>query len=243
MSGYGKRSAGDQMAEINPQRSRVIGEKLRGIRQLRQMSLRELADRAEVSASMLSQIETGKAYPSVRSLYNIADALAVPVDYFFPEEDGEPAGAGAPPFEMGAGATGALTASEMRAASAPPASAALESAPRSLADAPVVHADHRPTIELKGGVTWARLTMLAEAGAEFLEITYAPGASSGANMSHHEGREFGLILEGELVVELGFDAHTLGPGDSIIFASTTPHRLSNPGPRPMRALWVVLGGA
>jgi uncharacterized cupin superfamily protein len=94
-------------------------------------------------------------------------------------------------------------------------------------------------IELKGGVTWSRLTALAETGAEFLEITYAPGATSGANMSHHEGREFGLILEGELVVELGFDPYTLGTGDSIIFDSTTPHRLTNQTNQPTRALWVV----
>ncbi|MCS7046870.1 MAG: lactate permease LctP family transporter, partial [Gemmataceae bacterium] len=39
---------------------------------------------AEVSASMLSQIETGKAFPSVRSLYSIAAALSLSVDYFFP---------------------------------------------------------------------------------------------------------------------------------------------------------------
>jgi transcriptional regulator with XRE-family HTH domain len=49
------------------------------------MSLRELATEAEISASMLSQIETGKVFPSVRSLYGIASALGVSVDYFFPE--------------------------------------------------------------------------------------------------------------------------------------------------------------
>src|SRR4029434_4468577 len=101
------------MSEINPQRARAIGEKLRAIRQQRQMSLRELADKAEVSASMLSQIETGKAYPSVRSLYNIADALAVPVDYFFPEEGSNNAAS----FGSGSNVVGALTASEMREAS------------------------------------------------------------------------------------------------------------------------------
>ncbi|MGH2524897.1 MAG: cupin domain-containing protein, partial [Anaerolineales bacterium] len=105
---------------------------------------------------------------------------------------------------------------------------------------PVVHAVARPTIELKGGVRWSRLTALAETGAEFLEITYAPGATSGAHMSHHEGREFGLILEGELIVELGFEAYTLRAGDSIIFDSATPHRLTNTNAQPMRALWVVL---
>jgi transcriptional regulator with XRE-family HTH domain len=232
------------MSENSSQRSRAIGEKLRFIRQQRQMSLRELADKADVSASMLSQIETGKAYPSVRSLYNIADALAVPVDYFFPDEAGpaEADGSSAPFVDAGSGAFGELTASEMREVNAQRTTAALESTIRTLSPTPIVHANSRPTIELKGGVSWARLTLLAEHGAEFLEITYAPGATSGANMSHHEGREFGLVLEGELVIELGFDSYTLQPGDSIIFESTTPHRLTNPGQQRMRALWVVLGG-
>ncbi|MCL4395421.1 MAG: cupin domain-containing protein, partial [Chloroflexi bacterium] len=66
------------------------------------------------------------------------------------------------------------------------------------------------------------------------------GATSGASMSHHEGREFGLILEGELVVELGFERHALCTGDSIIFDSTTPHRLTNACTKPARAVWVVL---
>lgn len=60
------------------------------------------------------------------------------------------------------------------------------------------------------------------------------------NMSHHGVREFGFILEGELLIELGFESYTLKPGDSIISESTTPYRLSNKGSQPMRALWVVL---
>ena len=224
------------MAEINPQHARAIGEKLRTVRQQRQISLRELSTKAEVSASMLSQIETGKAYPSVRSIYNIAAALGVPVDYFFPDLGSN----NSPPVELNSDSIGEMTASEMREAKVNGTAdvAVMESALRS--PSPVIHAQSRPTIELKGGVTWSRLTALAEAGAEFLEIAYPAGATSGANMSHHEGREFGLILEGELVVELGFDSYTLHPGDTIIFDSMTPHRLTNQGAQPMRALWVVL---
>lgn len=226
------------MPELPSPGARAIGEKLRAVRQQRQMSLRELAGKAEVSASMLSQIETGKAYPSVRSIYNIAAALAVPVDYFFPDQ----ANSSTTAFGLDASAPGEMTASEMREAKVNRAGdvAAMESALRPISPTPVVHAQGRPTIELKGGVTWSRLTATAESSAEFLEIAYAPGATSGANMSHHEGREFGLVLEGELVVELGFDSHTLCPGDSIIFDSSTPHRLTNQGSQPMRALWVVL---
>ncbi len=222
------------MADTTPHHARAIGEKLRTIRQEHKMSLRELASKAEISASMLSQIETGKVFPSVRSLYDIATVLGVTVDYFFPDQtnhaEEEPASI----------STGELTASEMRSArlNGTPAATAEFASP--ISSTPIVHANSRPTIELNGGVTWSRLTTLAEKDAEFLEVNYAPGAASGANMSHHGGREFGFILEGELVVELAFESYTLQAGDSIIFESTTPHRLSNKGVTPMRAVWVVL---
>ncbi len=223
---------------MEPNHAQLIGEKLRAARKGHKMSLRELARKAEISASMLSQIETGKAYPSVRSIYSIAAALAVPVDYFFPE----PAQAIEPIEQFNLDHPGEITASEMREVNinqtvelAPP-----NSPSRVYSTPPVVPAAARPTIELKNGVTWSRLTALAESEAEFLEIQYDPGASSGDNMSHHEGREFGLILEGELVVELDFKAYVLRKGDSIIFDSTSPHRLVNKGSQVMRAIWVVL---
>jgi transcriptional regulator with XRE-family HTH domain len=216
----------------------AIGEKLREARQGRQMSLRELASKADISASMLSQIETGKVFPSVRSLYDIATVLGVTIDYFFPEQaNGNPSAR-----EVAeSNAKGDLTASELRDAKVRGATEMVtEFSPPSPASQPIVHAASRPSIELKGGVKWERLTALAEKGAEFLEINYNPGAASGEHMSHHEGREFGLVLEGELVIELGFESYTLKAGDSIIFESTTPHRLINHSPQPMRAVWVVL---
>jgi transcriptional regulator with XRE-family HTH domain/uncharacterized cupin superfamily protein len=227
------------MADIHPQHARLIGEKLRAVRQDRQMSLRELANKAEVSASMLSQIETGKVFPSVRSLYTIANALGVSVDYFFPELNGSRVPV--PANGSGTNAQHTLTASEMRDAHlSGDAELDKEFTPQRQTPSPMVHANARPMIELNGGVTWARLTALAESGAEFLEISYAPGAISGTNMSHHEGREFGLILEGELILELGFDSYHLHRGDSIIFESTVPHRLMNKSDQPTRAVWVVL---
>jgi transcriptional regulator with XRE-family HTH domain/uncharacterized cupin superfamily protein len=225
------------MPDTKPQHARAIGEKLRAIRQERQMSLRDLADKAEISASMLSQIETGKVFPSVRSLYGIAAALAVSVDYFFPEQGNNGAG----PDSLGINPAEAMTPSELRDARLNgPTGGTLDFTLHPQSSPPIVHVNSRPIIELKGGVTWSRLTALAESGAEFLEITYNPGAMSGANMSHHEGREFGLILEGELVVELGFESYTLQDGDSIIFDSTVPHRLINKSAQSMRAVWVVL---
>jgi mannose-6-phosphate isomerase-like protein (cupin superfamily) len=181
---------------------------------------------------MLSQIETGKVSPSMRSMYNIATALSLPIDYFFP-------GTGlSAPVRV---ALEDMTASDLREAELKGqvdtnTSGFMLARPST----PVVNAGARPTIALRGGVEWARLTANAEEGAEFLEIKYEPGAVSGASLSHHVGREFGLVLEGELTVELGFERYTLKEGDSLVFDSSTPHRLSNSSARAMRALWVVL---
>jgi len=225
------------MSEAKFQHARVIGEKLRAARQNAGISLRELARKAEMSASMLSQIETGKAYPSVRSIYDIAAALNLPVDYFFPGRPDERV----TPADDDFSPESALTASEMREATIDGSNDRLisETIRPGLVIAQVVHASARPTIVLKGGVTWTRLTATAESNVEFLEISYARGATSGENFSHHTGREFGLILEGELVVQLGDQDYVLGQGDSIVFDSTIPHRLANKGASPARAIWVV----
>lgn len=220
------------MSETTLPSATFIGERLRTARERDRISQRDLAAKADISPSMLSQIETGKVSPSMRSMYNLATALSLPIDYFFPDTGLNM------PVRV---ALEDITASDLREAELngeidQNAVGFLITRPQT----PVVHAGSRSKISLRGGVEWARLTANAEGGAEFLEIKYAPGASSGASLSHHPGREFGLVLEGELVVELGFERYTLKEGDSLIFDASTPHRLSNVGARTMRAVWVVL---
>ena len=216
-----------------------LGEKLRTIRLDQNLSLRELAAKAEVSPSLLSQIENGKANPSVRSLYSIADALSLPMDYFFANKNGDKR----ENELISDTAPGSITVSKIHAAQAATIIDKIEFKVVDESDqesnTPVVRAHARPTIELEGGVTWARLTPDREERAEFLHIRYEVGARSGANMSRHNGREFTLILEGELLLELGFESYLLKPGDSIIFDSTTPHRLTNAGSVLVHAVSVI----
>lgn len=68
------------MSDIN------IGEKIAQYRKNRGMSIRELAKTAEVTPSLLSQIERGLANPSVNSLKSIASALNAPLFTFFTSE-------------------------------------------------------------------------------------------------------------------------------------------------------------
>jgi len=60
-----------------------IGERLRELREARNISMRALATRSGLSANALSMIERGKASPSVSTLYKISDALGVSITSFF----------------------------------------------------------------------------------------------------------------------------------------------------------------
>jgi transcriptional regulator with XRE-family HTH domain len=196
-----------------------LGERLREKRTQRGFSLREMARRLDVSPSLVSQIETGKIHPSVRTLYAIVSELGVSLDDLFtPQPPTGPDGGGrrraAPPAAKTASGEGGF----------------------------VQRRDERSAIDLETGVRWERLTTRNEHDVEFLYTIYPPGSESAPAdaLVRHNGREFGLVLTGRLVVTIGFDDYVLGPGDSVSFESTTPHRLRNDGQDPVTAVWVVL---
>lgn len=60
-----------------------IGERLRQARLRRGMTVRGLARVVDVSASLISQIETGKSSPSVSTLYAITAALDISIEDVF----------------------------------------------------------------------------------------------------------------------------------------------------------------
>jgi transcriptional regulator with XRE-family HTH domain len=193
-----------------------IGSRLREERERVGISQRELARRVGLSASLISQIESGQSKPSVSTLYAIVTELGVSVDDVF-RGHGEPDGHGAGPDvearDIGSGHD------------------------------PVVHPDDRHVIDLDSGVRWERLTTHLHEDVDFLHVIYDVGGSSAGDdvMMRHPGREYGFILSGQLGVQLGFEQHKLGAGDSIGFDSTTPHRLWNLGNEPVHGIWFVVG--
>jgi transcriptional regulator with XRE-family HTH domain len=60
-----------------------IGDRLRELREARNISMRALATRSGLSANALSMIERGRASPSVSTLYKLADALGISITSFF----------------------------------------------------------------------------------------------------------------------------------------------------------------
>src|SRR3954468_6878577 len=60
-----------------------VGERLRERRKELSVSVRELARRVSVSPSLISQIENGKASPSVGTLYAIVTEMGLSLDALF----------------------------------------------------------------------------------------------------------------------------------------------------------------
>jgi transcriptional regulator with XRE-family HTH domain len=223
-----------------------VGAKMRAMRLKRKVSLRALARLVNVTPSLISQIETGKINPSVSSLYAISMALDVPMDSFFGNsvKPGAKAVRADQIREYEEAATESGTASRVpRGSQGTDDDREGTATPAADVRSPVVRAGTREVIAIDGfggNVLWERLTREHDPMVDFLEIRYEPGAASAQNQMRHSGREFGLVLDGELTISLAFEEHVLGEGDSIAFESATPHRLANVGTEPVRALWVVI---
>lgn len=96
----------------------------------------------------------------------------------------------------------------------------------------------RKVLITQGGVQHQLLSRGLPLSFEFIIFEIPPSVSTGDYLYSHEGDECGLLLEGELVVEIGNQIHHLKPGDSITMKSSLPHKLSNPGKQKARAVWV-----
>jgi transcriptional regulator with XRE-family HTH domain len=110
---------------------------------------------------------------------------------------------------------------------------------RGLAEQP----ETRPVLNLASGVRWERLAPQSDRDVEFLYVVYPVGAASCAEdaLMTHGGREYGYVSSGTLGVRVGFEEYELGPGGSIAFDSSSPHRLWAIGGEPVHAIWVVIG--
>jgi transcriptional regulator with XRE-family HTH domain len=89
-----------------------------------------------------------------------------------------------------------------------------------------------------GGVQHQLLSRDLGPSFEFVCNVLPPGTSTGEDLYTHEGMECGLLLEGELEIQVGEGVYHLGPGDSITLKSSIPHRISNLGKKKAKAVWV-----
>jgi transcriptional regulator with XRE-family HTH domain len=162
------------------------------------MSIQQVADRVGLSIGMISQIERGLSTPSLRSLRLLAEAMDVPVSWFFASPKGH---------------------SESRH---------------------IVRRAQRRRLRVPDvGVVQELLSPDSASTIEIYEVTLEPHGSSGPDSYKHEGEKAGLVIEGEMQLQIGEEMHELQCGDSFHFPSTELHRFANPSSAPTRFVWIV----
>ncbi len=222
--------------------SGLIGTRLRARREASGISLRQFARDLDVSPSFISQLETGKAQPSVATLFAICEALGIATDELFDNETTPTRFVTGTPVRGGTDAVNnswrsVTSFGTLSSPQRPPRSP--DEAPSS---SPLVHPNERKVLVLDSGVTWESLTTTRNEKADFMFVRYEVGGSSTMEdrLIRHVGSEYGFILSGTLEVTLGFETYRLTAGDSISFDSSRPHRLANVGDIPVEAIWMNL---
>ena len=196
----------------------AVGERIREARQAEGMSLRELGSRVGVSASFLSQVELGRAMPSMGTLWTIVSELDLSFDALL--------GTVTPGAPTPAPADRVREADRIRTVGIPG----------------LQRAGTAPDIRI-GGVRWERLTTVDDPLVEFVRVTYSPGSESSPadNMMRHTGWEYMHVLSGQMDLQIGFDRDTVQAGDSLTFEASIPHRISNPYSADCVSIWAVVG--
>jgi transcriptional regulator with XRE-family HTH domain len=174
-----------------------IAEKIKTLRRAKRMTLKELAKKAGCTDAYLSQMERGRANPSIMILKKVASALEINVVDFF----------------VG---------------------------PQNAVNDVVTKEKDRVEIAFKQG--GAKIQMLVRSvhnkRIQPLYDIIEPGGGSKGFYSH-TGEEFGIVLQGELEINLDGKVYRVKKNDSFYFSSEIPHTWSNPGKRKTVVIWVT----
>lgn len=169
----------------------ATGSRIRELRQLRGITIAELAQMVGVSKSLISQVERSEVLPSLPTLDKIANALKVSLSEIFKIENTE------------------VEEEEI-----------------------VVRKDNRKKIIIpNSSMIYHLLTPNLREDLEFLVIEVPP---SGENNKidtpfSHDGKEYFLVLSGQLHLILEDKKYILNEGDSGCFDSNKKHVFKNYG--------------
>ena len=188
-----------------------VGMRLRLYRNERGMSLRVMASQLSVSASFLSQLETGKSQASVATLYAICDCLGISMEELFQSlrksNTDDAKDVGSPSDEIVVRANERTT----------------------------VYLDSGVTWERLTTMSDKDVDFMR------ISYPVGGSSTSDDSFLRHSGREYHFVILGQLEICLGFEKYEVGAGDSISFDSSIPHRLANVGEVPVVAITAVVG--
>jgi transcriptional regulator with XRE-family HTH domain/mannose-6-phosphate isomerase-like protein (cupin superfamily) len=199
-----------------------LGEKIRDIRKTRKMTMTHLANSTGLTPSMISQVERSIISPSIETLKKIGNVLEIPLSLLFEDMDDFTPTLATPLINQ-------MTGMELFLSQLPPLNLHNQS--------PVVHEGHRKILSPGKGIRFYLLTPNLTGPIEFIYNEYDPGSTTGPDLYTHPGCECGLILSGELEIQIKQDIYLLKAGDSITFNSTDPHSKRNVGDAMCTCVW------
>lgn len=195
-----------------------LGTKIRHLRSERNLKITDLASMTDLTSSMISQLERGLISPSLATLKKICDSLNVPISYLFEDEESMPPNNG-------------VQVSNLNPNDYTPMKAMMNLVGQS----PIVKEDNRKLLSPGKGIRFYLLNPNMAGPIEMVYNEYDPGSDTGRY--NHPGSECGLVLSGELHIEVGGTVYVLKKGDSITFESTEIHRKWNESDAMCTSVW------
>lgn len=107
---------------------------------------------------------------------------------------------------------------------------------------PIIRRAHQSVHPTSGGMTRRIIFYDPDMSLEVTEHEYTRGGTSSSVPTHHSGREVGVVIEGQLTVELGGNAFVLTAGDCVRYDSIVPHRFISWSRGRTRAIWLNYRG-
>jgi len=201
--------------------SRDLGDLIRSLRLRKRLTLRQLAERTNYSTSYLSQIERGRANPSIGTLHTVTQSLGETFASLFQTER-NPTSSNNNTNHL---VSWAKSQTDLHS-------------PQSSRFAKVVHKNERKGLVLPGNTFEQQLLSPdLHRKIEFLWTRIPSGTRSG--IYQHEGEECGVVLKGTLEFRIGSETFTLKAEDSIYFDSSTPHEFENKSNETVETIWAI----
>lgn len=204
----------------------TLGARIRAQRSKHGMKITDLAELTGLTSSTISQVERALISPSIATLKKICNAMSIPIGFLFEDSDMT---AEAETFELKNILPDNMNgfASYMQ----------MFTSVRLAGVSPVVHKSKRKFLSPGPGIRFYLLNPNLAGPIEFIYNEYDPGASTGPTAYTHPGSECGLILSGELEVQIKDVTYILKEGDSITFNSTDPHFKRNASDTMCTCIW------
>ncbi|OJF17815.1 MAG: hypothetical protein A6D91_03145 [Bacillaceae bacterium G1] len=187
-----------------------FGEMIRNLRLAKGLTINEVAQKAGLTASFISQFERGRTQASIASIQKITQAIGIRLSDLFNDET--------------------AMASEM------PASFGSDGSTKPI----VVRKSERKVMAYPEPEKTVKYLLTGLEGKfEVIYSLVEPGGGSGELYTHDSDEECLVVLKGRMEVNVGGQIYVLEEGDAITFSSRIPHGWRNVGSETAELIWVI----